>query len=104
MFRHGKETLQRPSEFIGKLVERHAQSPVRKFKLLAVIITIFIDSGPLSQKDSQPHVHELKFIQYELKNCQILVKCSQVSGQYFTASGPFNSSVRVNGSCQLQIK
>ena len=31
-----QETLQRPSEFTGKLVEHHAQSPVHKFKMLAV--------------------------------------------------------------------
>ena len=35
-FRLGQETLQRPSQFTGKLVEHHAQSPVRKLKMLAV--------------------------------------------------------------------
>ena len=34
-FRLGQETLHSPLEFIGKLVEHHAQSPVRKFKMLA---------------------------------------------------------------------
>ena len=35
-FRLGQETLQRPLEFIGKLVEHHAQSQIRKFLMLTV--------------------------------------------------------------------
>ena len=33
-FRLSQETLQRPFEFTGKLVEHQAQSPVRKFLIL----------------------------------------------------------------------
>ena len=35
-FRLGQETLLRPLELKGKLVELHAQSPVRKFLMLTV--------------------------------------------------------------------
>ena len=36
----GQETLQTPLEFIGKLVEHHAQSPFRKFVVLTVWLSI----------------------------------------------------------------
>ena len=35
-FRFGQETLQRPLEFIGKLVEHHVQSPLRHFLMFTV--------------------------------------------------------------------
>ena len=39
-FRLGQETLQRPLAFTGKLVEHHAQTPVRKFLMLTVCPSI----------------------------------------------------------------
>ena len=42
--------LPKLKKIVSKLLEHHAQSPVHKFNILAV--------WPLSQKDSQPHVHK----------------------------------------------
>ena len=51
-FRLGQETLQRPLEFIGKLVEHHAQSQIRKFLMLTVWPSItdgFLTTPPASK-------------------------------------------------------
>ena len=67
MLRFSQDTLQRPLEFIGKLVEHHAQSPVRQFLMLAVWTSIA--EAFLTVRSP------VKFIQ-KVNNCQILVKYS----------------------------